>query len=462
MHFPLGKPIAAMLIIAMVTGITIFNRPAEVKKDMTLWTFAESHIRMLTGKSRRSPDPESPVKRFEAETGKTLDPKLIGSRGMDIRLLSMFNNPEASEEIPDIVFLEISGLGRYFRAPVDKIGLMPLNDRLTASGWMDQIVKARFAPYTKEGLIFGVPIDLHPVTLTYRKDLWDEAGIDVQSIQTWEEFHHAGLRFQAYWRSRGFPNRRAIVLQSAGADDLVMLLLAQHINLVDGDLNVHLTDAVVVQTLIKYARMVAGPEQIAGDVTTGGGGSYRDLSRGDLCAVLSPDWMVYYLHQYTTDLNGKLAMRPLPVFKLGDTPTSTWGGTCVAIPKAARNKDLSWKLLEKMVLDAESIRFERAFSSVIPPIRSSWPGMRSRGGDPLFGGQDVTQLYIDLADKIPRRISTPFSVYATARLGMAVHEMVTKVRDGGDANLERYARDRLIEAQRDVEALIAFTRSQEN
>jgi arabinosaccharide transport system substrate-binding protein len=461
MHFPLGKPIAAMLMIALITGLAIANRPAEVKKDATLWTFAESHVRMLTGKSRRSPSEDSPVRRFEQLTGKSLDPKIVGGRGMDIRLLSMFNNPEASTEIPDIVFLEISGLGRYFRAPADQMGLMPLNDRLKSSGWYDQIVTARFAPYTKEGKIFGVPIDLHPVTLTYRKDLWDEAGIDLQPIKTWDEFQEAALKFQDYWRARGEPNRRAIALQSASADDMTVLLLSRHVNLVDADSKAHLTDEIVVETLVKYARMTAGPRQIAGDVTTGGGGGYRDLTRGDLCAMFSPDWMVYYLTQYASGLKGKLAMRPLPIFAPGDTPTSTWGGTCVAIPKAAKDKDLSWKLLEMMVLDRQSIKFERQFSSVIPPLRGSWPGLDFPTGNELFGGQKVMDTYISLADKIPARISTPFSVYATGRLALVVHDVIIQVRKGNDANLEAYARERLREAQQDVESLINFTRSQE-
>lgn len=461
MHFPLGKPIAAMLIITLMTACAIAWRPAEVRKDVTLWTFAESHVRMLTGKSKRSPDTNSPVARFEAQTGKSLNPKIVGSRGMDIRLLSMFNNPESSTEIPDIVFLEISGLGRYFRAPADQMGLMPLNDRLKATGWYDQLVEARFAPYTKEGKIFGVPIDLHPVTLTYRKDLWDEAGIDLEPIKTWDEFHAAALKFQEYWTAKGFPNRRAIALQSAGADDLTMLLLSRHVNLVDANLNVHLTDDVVVETLLEYVSMAAGDRQIGGDVTTGGGGSYRDLSRGDLCAVFSPDWMVYYLTQYSSGIEGKLAMRPLPIFKEGDTPTSTWGGTCVAIPKAAKDKDLSWKLLEMMVLDPQSIKFERQFSSVIPPIRSSWKNLNHPQGNALYGGQNVMALYASLADKIPARVSTPFSVYATGRLSLVVHDVILQVRKGNIANLEAYTRERLAEAQKDVESLINFTRSQE-
>ena len=34
-------------------------------------------------------------------------------------------------------------------------------------------------------MIFGVPHDVHPTTLTYRDDLFRQAGIDLSQAKTW-------------------------------------------------------------------------------------------------------------------------------------------------------------------------------------------------------------------------------------------------------------------------------------
>ena len=48
---------------------------------------------------------------------------------------------------------------------------------------MDKIVAARLAPWSKDGVIFGVPHDVHPVAIAYRDDLFREAGIDLPAAR---------------------------------------------------------------------------------------------------------------------------------------------------------------------------------------------------------------------------------------------------------------------------------------
>src|SRR5436305_5220408 len=138
---------------------------------MTVWTFVEAHARTYRGEGAQAAGAgESPVARFTRLTGKSVDVIHISSRAEDVRLLSMFNNDKPVASLPDLAEIEIGAVGKYFRPPVDEVGFLPLNDFLKRSGWYDQIVQSRFAPWTKDGQIFGVPHDLHPTTLTFRKD----------------------------------------------------------------------------------------------------------------------------------------------------------------------------------------------------------------------------------------------------------------------------------------------------
>src|SRR5439155_7679794 len=132
------------------------------------------------------------------------------------------------------------------------------------SGWYDQIVRARFAPWSKKGVIFGIPHDLHPTTIVYRKDLFDLAGVDLAAAKTWPEFRQACLQFRHYWMSQG-KSRWPVGLTRTASDNVVIFLQQRHLNLVDDDNRIFLNDPRVTETIRAYANMVAGPDPIGSD-----------------------------------------------------------------------------------------------------------------------------------------------------------------------------------------------------
>ena len=73
----------------------------------------------------------------------------------------------------------ISNAGSFFRGPLKDVGFMDLTDRVHRSGLWDGMVHARFAPYTSRGRLFGLPHDVHPVQLAYRRDIFEKEGVEV-------------------------------------------------------------------------------------------------------------------------------------------------------------------------------------------------------------------------------------------------------------------------------------------
>ena len=68
--------------------------------------------------------------------------------------------------------------------------------RTHPDAWIDRILPSRLSPWTKDGEIFGLPQDVHPVTITYRADLFAQAGVDLAAATTWSAFQEACLRFE--------------------------------------------------------------------------------------------------------------------------------------------------------------------------------------------------------------------------------------------------------------------------
>lgn len=443
-----------MLVASGVAGAIAAFRPAPSQTDLVVWTFTDLNARTYRGDG--STTQPTLVDLYQQTAGQSVGVKLIGVQALNVRLTSIFDNGGANTEVPDLVEIEISSVGRFFRPPIDQVGFLPLNDRLAASGWDKRLLASRLAPWSKQGVIFGVPKDVHPVSLVYRKDLFEQAGVDLPAAKTWPEFQAACLEFQSYWLANGLPHRRAIELPAASADFLVVMLLQRHINLLDTDNTQHLTDDRVADTVEFYARCVAGGRSIGGDPSPGANLWVRDLTDGDLCSIFAPDWRTSYLIRTAPDLAGKLAMMPLPRFDPADAPTATWGGTMMAIPKQARDPEKSWKLLQHLSLSPASMNARLQYSTILPPVIEAWDDPRWHRPDAMFSGQRIGELYIALAKQLPERYVTPFTTVATQALTVVLNRAVLDVQAGDDKMLPTRIQGWLREADDDLRKRIDF------
>ena len=173
---------------------------------MRLWTFARNH----------SVPYQQATPSFEAKyPGTKLDVQLVHGNAVTSRLRAAF---WADLDVPDLVEVEISAAGSFFRGRPDDVGFIDLLPILRKTGYYDRIVKTRFAPYANRGKIYGLPHDVHPVMLAYRRDLLQEAGVDVDAIETWADFVAVGRRLTV-------PGERYLIeLSDSGAHHYEMFL----------------------------------------------------------------------------------------------------------------------------------------------------------------------------------------------------------------------------------------------
>lgn len=478
MSFPLGKPILVMIALALAgSTLVLLRRPAK-SADLTAWVFDQSHANILRsgGLSGRPPFlgiyQPSLAEEYQKLSGRSVGVNLISSRALDIRLLSLFmsDGPSRRAGMPDLAEVEINSVGKYFRPPLDDVGFLPLNRYLEESGLDQRIVATRFAPWTKEGVIFGVPHDVHPTTLTYRRDLFDEAQVDLSTAHTWSEFQAKCLQFQIYWAAREHP-RAAMELRGASSDLLTVMLLQRGVNILDDHNRVHLNEPKVANTVAFYAQLFAGPRRIGAETSTAGGSWTRDLAQGEICAMITPDWRIASLREFAKDLAGKLAMMPLPRFDAQDYPTSTWGGTMVGIPRRCNDPARSWDLLMHLYFSPAAIEARRRYTSILPPLMETWKDPVYHQPDPLFGGRKVAlfrdghkveevymgdELYVKLAAQIPPRYVTPFTALASAHLSVVLSRAVRYERDHGHAGLESACQGWLDDAAGQLARQITF------
>lgn len=434
-----------LLLVAVASGTAVMLRPEPRRADLNVWTFSTSHARNFVGTDPAGRD-TSLVGQFEQRTGRSVNVSVLAHRGMEIRLMSMFGAGDSAGQRPDLVEIEIGSVGRFFRPGVDRIGFLPLNDLLAESGWDQRLLPSRLAVWSKQGQVLGIPHDVHPVSITYRKDLFDEAGIDLASARTWEEFQTLCLLFQAYWKARGHPHRRAIELPATASDYLMVMLQQQGINLIDAEGRAHLTDPRVARTVAFYAQLVAGDRAIAADATPGGDNWTRDLAQGDFAAVFTPDWRIARIRQFAPGLAGKLAMMPLPRFDPSDAPSASWGGTMMAITRDTSDPQAAWELLRALYLSSEALEHRVRITDIIPPVIDHWNDPMYDEPDDFFGGQAIRRLYTQLAAQMHPRLVTEHTFLAQMQLTWVQNRAVSAVRAGQINDLEARCREWLMEA----------------
>jgi arabinosaccharide transport system substrate-binding protein len=455
-----------LLFAAAASGIAVWRQPDPPRPDLEIWSFDENQVKVIRDPIPDSPDRFAPslLQQFQSQTGLSAAASLMGQMGEDVRLASAFMSGPSGGAAPDLCEIEIHSIGQFLRPPVDDIGLLPLNDFLQKSGWDKRITASRFAPWSKGDprtglqLIYGIPEDVHPVTITYRKDLFDEAGIDLSHAATWTDFQQKCLAFQTYWRTHGFRQRRAIALSTTSADDIAAMLLQRHVNLIDATGLLHFTDPKSLDSVIFYARLVAGPYAIGSDVSPGVRWT-DDFARGNVCAVLTPDWSADYIRQFTPQLAGKTRMMPMPRFDPDDAPTSTLGGTMVGICRSSPRPQDAWKLLEFLYLGPEAQHARIAAGNlVLPAIPEYWTDPAYHAPDPFFAdNQSIADLYVTLAHQIPERFMTPYTYQAELALAAVEHRAIELAsKNAGDDQMRQACAAWLAQAQNDIQHRIDF------
>jgi arabinosaccharide transport system substrate-binding protein len=434
--FPFGHAALSLLVLALLSGTWLAaHRPPAKTATLTFWTFANTHYDAY---KEATPSFEA------AHPGVTVDLQLVAGSAVTTRLQAAF---WADLDVPDLVETEISSAGSFFRGPLKDVGFLDLTDRIHRSGLWDGMVHARFAPYTNRGRIFGLPHDVHPVQIAYRRDLFEKEGVDVDKIRTWDDFIRVG-------RKLTIPNQRYMIeLADNDASRLEICLFQRNGGYFNPQGECILDNDVAVETMRWYVPLVAGPNKIgnslgAGQILT------KAVEDGYLLSLVCPDWRSKSIEKDIPRMAGKMALMPLPAVTPGSRRTSTWGGTMLGITRHCRQADLAWQLAMHLYLDKPQLAQRFRDTNIIPALRSAWNQPAFHEPRSYWSNQPLGDLYAQLAPEVPFQYTSPLIVTAKAKLGEAVVACVQYYNSHGEDGFADYARSRLHQSAEEVRAMI--------
>lgn len=451
--FPFGRAAFWILLLALASGAAkgLWNaqnyfaaRGEQPKQKITFWIFAPEHEDAYKSAFpaflKEHPDVEIDLQKV---TWNVVTQRLQAAMWSGVAL-------------PDMVEIPIDSAGAYFRGPVEDIGFADLTERIQKAGLLNEMVTARFAPYTTRGHIFGLPHDVHPMMLAYNAEVFKKEGIDASKIETWDDFIAVG-------RKLTIPDKRYMLeLEEGRTAHFDPCLLQRGGGHFDIDGNVIFDNEIGVQTMLWFVPLVAGEKRIASSLA--GGQVSGAIKDGYFLCLMTPDWRTKTIEKYFQDketkqfdptMMGKLHLMPLPAVKRGGPRTSTWGGTMLGITKQSKNQDLAWQLALHLYLNKSDLGQRFHDTNILPALRSAWTLPAFNEPRPFWGGQHLGALYADLAPQEPRVYTSPFIEQSRAKLGEALVDCVSKYRADGDKGFEPYVRARLKRSADQLRALIA-------
>jgi arabinosaccharide transport system substrate-binding protein len=402
--------IALLAIISALLAVASRPEPTEAR---SMWTFARMHYELY----------QPAVERWNAKQpteATRVDLSLLGVLAVEQRMMSAFH---AGLPSADLIEAERRIAARAFSGPLDAVGFLDLTDRIERDGLRAKINPSSFTPWSKNGRVFGLPHDVHPMMLAYRADIVEAAGIDVSTIQTWADFERvlSPLLLNADGSRRS--DRNLLNLWETQIDMIEALTLQAGGGAIDAaglPMLEHEANARVIAQLALWTR---GANPIAAEVSYFDGTGHKLMRDGFVIATFAPDWMCNFWRKEVPQLAGKLKLMPMPAWDAGGARTSVWGGTMLGIPRTAKDPDALWEFAKHLYLSRELAQELYVRGDIITPVRELWDDPVFDAPDPFFGGQRKGRMYIELAPQVPERYSSPFGALALARLQSATSEV---------------------------------------
>ncbi|HIE04770.1 MAG TPA: sugar ABC transporter substrate-binding protein [Candidatus Latescibacteria bacterium] len=299
----------------------------------------------------------------------------IGGRRTDDRLA--FTTAMAGDNAPDC----------YHNAHFPTIPLWidqgfcyPLDEYIRGDPQFEDVVEAAFAPATKDGHIYGVPSQLYVLALVYRKDLFEEAGLDPKRPpKDWWEFAQYARRLTDPKKYRyGFAIlgqewaswHWEIYVWQAGGEVTERLR--------DGRCRIRFTEEPAVRALQyykdlrwKYKCVQPNPLQSYQD-------NRRDFVQGRAAMIISsPAWIGDFLNEGLRP--EQIGIAPLPAGPTGIRATQIGGEFYIINPRSSKEKrDAAWEYIRFMTSKEAMIKRLKMMEEahLWYPIATFYKGLR--------------------------------------------------------------------------------------
>ncbi|TPE68365.1 ABC transporter substrate-binding protein [Halalkalibacterium halodurans] len=361
----------------------IIGEDVEGATELTFWNFQELHTAFFEDAVERwnEENPDRPI-RLVAET-------YPYDQVHNNLLLAL----QSGSGAPDLADIEISQFANFLKGEVQ---LEPLNDIVKPE--LDKMVESRFDIYAKDGSYYGIDYHVGATVMFYNEEIMEQAGVDIDSIETWDDYIEAGKQVVASTDA---------VMTTVESDEHFTfwpLISQRGSDYFDTDGNVILDNELNVDTL-QFIHDLVYEHEIA-ELAPGGFHHaeeyYGYMNDGGAASLMMPMWYMGRFLDYMEDLEGKIQIRPLPMWEEGGNRSAGMGGTGTVVTNQSGHPELAKEFLAFAKLSEEGNIKLWEILGFDPPRHDVWDSEAMRASNRFYDyfHDDIFDILLEIRDEI--------------------------------------------------------------
>lgn len=352
--------------------------PDEASGEITVWAWdvaAETIKASVEGFQEEYPDVDVTVEDFgSGDVYEKLTTSLV-SKGSGM---------------PDVVLVEDEKIPGYVNQFPE--GFVNLSDK----GYGDNsnlFNDAKMENVTFDGDILAAPWDIGTAGIFYRVDLFEEAGVNADDIETWEDYLEAGKKIVDKTDAKMLP------IDIPNYDGVfTMMMHQQGVSYVDqnGDLTLESEEALRAMEIIQ--------EFHENDLilnNSGWDGMVTATINGDVATVPYGVWYTGTIMDQAPELEGKWDMFFLPEFEEGGTRYANEGGAALMVSNYSDNINAAYTFTEYFTTNEEAQLLGFEEYGLFPSLKTTYESDVFNEDSKYFNDKPIFKNFADVVDEVP-------------------------------------------------------------
>ena len=401
MRHVLARLLPAIVVLLLAASGVLFaagqteSNAADEPQELIVWVFRGMNV-------------ESQVEEWGAEHDVAIEMQVTARDDMMNNLTTVL---AAGSGAPDVAAVGGPFIERFKQNPSHWYDFLDFGAADLKSNYVEWRWNQMF---NQDGsFMMGLPTDIGPMAMAYRRDVFEEAGLPTdrdevaEVVSSWAEFIDVGIQVREE-TGNALVNDLGVLLE--------VLLGQDQRNFFDAN------DNLIVESSpqVDRAWRVAVEAHRAGisantDLWTAEWGA--GLQNGDIAVQLMPAWMMGAIRSNAPDADGLWDVTLLP------EGGGNWGGSMIGIPTQSDRPELAYELVSWLLSPEQQLRTFQIggqFPST-PPVYDS-PELVGFT-DPYFNDAPVGQIYSEAALQIEGAYLGPNYQIVVSELIAAVGRM---------------------------------------
>lgn len=397
----------AMTASAVLTGCGGSKKKAEDgEKVLTVWAWDVALMQLQEAAEVYQKD--HPDVKFEFE-----------EMGTDQIYKKLSTSLATGNGIADIIAIEGDVLVGY----ADKFpeGFLDVSDAVNT----DEFLASKLAEVTYKDKVHAFPWDAGPVGMFYRTDYFEQAGVNPEDIQTWDDLIEAGKKIEAACKTPSGDPVKMIPVDPKKSSLYSLIRGEFGIGVFDEDGNPIVDD----ERSISAMKMADKIYDSGVALNYNGWDEYEQTVVNESVACIPEAvWMIGTIKDKGPQTEGKWSVMDIPKIEGGQYSCSN-GGSDLAInaktdyPEEA--KDFVKFAMTDTTLQASGFEKYGLYPSYIP----SYEEEVFQKGDAFFGEGNVYEIFIENGQKVADTPISPNAQEASDAIGVAVSKILLNGED---------------------------------